>query len=76
MGIEPTSGAWEVSILPLYDARSSCSMRYTQTWVCANRGSGRDRIRELSVSYCYNVPRAPFLSNTYARQFGYFRDYS
>jgi hypothetical protein len=24
MGIEPTSEAWEASILPLYDARSSC----------------------------------------------------
>jgi hypothetical protein len=25
MGIEPTSEAWEASILPLYDARSSSS---------------------------------------------------
>ena len=24
MGIEPTSEAWEASILPLYDARPSC----------------------------------------------------
>ena len=24
MGIEPTSEAWEASILPLYDARSTC----------------------------------------------------
>jgi hypothetical protein len=29
MGIEPTSEAWEASILPLYDARSSVS-DYTQ----------------------------------------------
>ena len=26
MGIEPTSEAWEASILPLYDARSFCSL--------------------------------------------------
>jgi hypothetical protein len=26
MGIEPTSEAWEASILPLYDARSSLSL--------------------------------------------------
>jgi hypothetical protein len=30
MGIEPTSEAWEASILPLYDARSRISMDYTQ----------------------------------------------
>src|SRR5258708_10837451 len=32
MGIEPTSEAWEASILPLYDARSSFQLRvdYTQ----------------------------------------------
>src|SRR5215471_7708913 len=31
MGIEPTSEAWEASILPLYDARSICySPHYTQ----------------------------------------------
>src|SRR6185312_15474006 len=27
MGIEPTSEAWEASILPLYDARSARSLR-------------------------------------------------
>ena len=26
MGIEPTSEAWEASILPLYDARSTFSL--------------------------------------------------
>ena len=31
MGIEPTSEAWEASILPLYDARSSLwRIDYTQ----------------------------------------------
>ena len=29
MGIEPTSEAWEASILPLYDARSSVLSNYT-----------------------------------------------
>ena len=28
MGIEPTSEAWEASILPLYDARSSFRFYY------------------------------------------------
>jgi hypothetical protein len=30
MGIEPTSEAWEASILPLYDARSCLLFDYTQ----------------------------------------------
>jgi hypothetical protein len=30
MGIEPTSEAWEASILPLYDARSS--IKLTNHW--------------------------------------------
>ena len=29
MGIEPTSEAWEASILPLYDARSAYWVDYT-----------------------------------------------
>ena len=35
MGIEPTSEAWEASILPLYDARSFLSfVDYTQPSEC------------------------------------------
>jgi hypothetical protein len=35
MGIEPTSEAWEASILPLYDARSSLWFAdYTQLSDC------------------------------------------
>ena len=35
MGIEPTSEAWEASILPLYDARSFVSLvEYTQLSDC------------------------------------------
>jgi hypothetical protein len=30
MGIEPTSEAWEASILPLYDARLTVRRYYTQ----------------------------------------------
>jgi hypothetical protein len=33
MGIEPTSEAWEASILPLYDARSSRRPDYTATFL-------------------------------------------
>jgi hypothetical protein len=37
MGIEPTSEAWEASILPLYDARSSLLLvDYTQLSDCTN----------------------------------------
>ena len=38
MGIEPTSEAWEASILPLYDARSFLSrVDYTQLSDCEYR---------------------------------------
>ena len=32
MGIEPTSEAWEASILPLYDARSGLLMAIIHNW--------------------------------------------
>jgi hypothetical protein len=32
MGIEPTSEAWEASILPLYDARSGWLMAIIHNW--------------------------------------------
>ena len=36
MGIEPTSEAWEASILPLYDARSGRQLAdYTQPGNCS-----------------------------------------
>jgi hypothetical protein len=31
MGIEPTSEAWEASILPLYDARSRADLAHYNT---------------------------------------------
>ena len=38
MGIEPTSEAWEASILPLYDARSFLfRVDYTQLSNCSHR---------------------------------------
>ncbi len=38
MGIEPTSEAWEASILPLYDARSFLELSdYTQRGDCSYR---------------------------------------
>ena len=38
MGIEPTSEAWEASILPLYDARSfPLRVDYTQRNACQYR---------------------------------------
>ena len=36
MGIEPTSEAWEASILPLYDARSSAIRYQTRRASCKN----------------------------------------
>jgi hypothetical protein len=35
MGIEPTSEAWEASILPLYDARSSSNSLIIHNWAIA-----------------------------------------
>jgi hypothetical protein len=40
MGIEPTSEAWEASILPLYDARSEAIV--PANWLAGKRCSGRD----------------------------------
>ena len=37
MGIEPTSEAWEASILPLYDARSSILLIILPSWSRNNR---------------------------------------
>ena len=37
MGIEPTSEAWEASILPLYDARSGSNPNAEYHWRCAAR---------------------------------------
>jgi hypothetical protein len=47
MGIEPTSEAWEASILPLYDARSYLRF-YLQTY--PKRNSSRDMRADESVS--------------------------
>ena len=38
MGIEPTSEAWEASILPLYDARSRCDCSLYMTKRLAHAG--------------------------------------
>jgi|HubBroStandDraft_6_1064221.scaffolds.fasta_scaffold12103_4 hypothetical protein len=34
MGIEPTSEAWEASILPLYDARSLLTILFQSSVIC------------------------------------------
>jgi hypothetical protein len=41
MGIEPTSEAWEASILPLYDARSDRSLRIAPAFRCVQDLWGR-----------------------------------
>jgi hypothetical protein len=42
MGIEPTSEAWEASILPLYDARSvDAETDYTQLGLGTKRAGAR-----------------------------------
>jgi len=45
MGIEPTSEAWEASILPLYDARSFLTFR-----LYINRGNARTASHFESIS--------------------------
>ena len=50
MGIEPTSEAWEASILPLYDARSvDAETDYTQLGL-GTKSAGPERGRRWSVS--------------------------
>jgi hypothetical protein len=50
MGIEPTSEAWEASILPLYDARSvDAETDYTQLGLGTKR-AGLERGRRWSGS--------------------------
>ena len=43
MGIEPTSEAWEASILPLYDARSGLPWRLYTTAMTREKGAGVKR---------------------------------
>jgi hypothetical protein len=55
MGIEPTSEAWEASILPLYDARSRlcCRQLYTIAIRCEKfqhaREKGASRLSTMAV---------------------------
>jgi hypothetical protein len=53
MGIEPTSEAWEASILPLYDARSTLWRgNYTQEGNCSYR---LDVLPRLQTAWCYFI---------------------
>src|SRR5438067_3376770 len=62
MGIEPTSEAWEASILPLYDARSSrypfiiTSKGYIRT---ETKGFSLTSRRSLLVCYKHQTPGPP-----------------
>jgi hypothetical protein len=51
MGIEPTSEAWEASILPLYDARSDAIV--PANWLAGKR---RER-RSTGWNPCHKVRR-------------------
>ncbi len=56
MGIEPTSEAWEASILPLYDARSVLQLSdYTQR----RNGSYRPAIFRIFQIHSANRTHAP-----------------
>ena len=56
MGIEPTSEAWEASILPLYDARSFLQLPdYTQRGNCPYRPATSD----IFQTHCGKRPPAP-----------------
>jgi hypothetical protein len=76
MGIEPTSEAWEASILPLYDARSFLEFAdYTQLSDCSYRpanfhifqfhvGKRRSHLFEWNfsgVSCCHHSRAVPHL---------------
>jgi hypothetical protein len=52
MGIEPTSEAWEASILPLNYARSLASLDYTQTFARSGR---RPRSQQRSRYQCRTI---------------------
>jgi hypothetical protein len=55
MGIEPTSEAWEASILPLYDARSFLKLTKVRN---ARKGWGGRHFREIfSVVSVSRIPR-------------------
>jgi hypothetical protein len=45
MGIEPTSEAWEASILPLYDARSFAGLLIIHNWAIARTHWDSERFR-------------------------------
>src|SRR5262249_28159023 len=58
MGIEPTSEAWEASILPLYDARSSILLIILPSWSRNNRDAqGSDDPDKFHSTFA-----APFLA--------------
>jgi hypothetical protein len=48
MGIEPTSEAWEASILPLYDARSSSNFLIIHNWAIARTDWDSELFRRLA----------------------------
>ena len=51
MGIEPTSEAWEASILPLYDARST-ALNFKRTGVTETSASFTKRGRLFAGLSC------------------------
>ena len=54
MGIEPTSEAWEASILPLYDARSESNPNAEYHWRCA----ARKNAERVGRAYSHRIPLA------------------
>jgi hypothetical protein len=62
MGIEPTSEAWEASILPLYDARSISSQIYHRPLRAAIRRSSRRSLNSATPTISRKLlgRRGPF----------------
>ena len=55
MGIEPTSEAWEASILPLYDARSFLKcFHYNQSTVCSHTWNFRTFLIGKAVPFPFD----------------------
>jgi hypothetical protein len=61
MGIEPTSEAWEASILPLYDARSFADFLIIHNWAIARTHWDFERFRwhaQTALRFCGPGSRA------------------
>ncbi len=74
MGIEPTSEAWEASILPLYDARSFLRrFHYNQHTVCSPTWIFQNLLDWKAIPFPFGfageLPVSSFCDTIYAWEF-------